>query len=72
MHQPDMTQILALLKSPAGQQLMAYLNQNGGAAARSAAAQAAAGDISAAQQTLSPMLEDPALQAILRQLGGTP
>ncbi len=72
MQQPDMTQILALLKSPAGQQLVHYLSSSGGPAAQTAAAQAAAGDLSGARKTLGPMLEDPTLQALLRQLGGTP
>ncbi len=72
MQQSDMTQILALLRSPAGQQLMAYFNQNSNPAAQAAAAQAAAGDIAGAKNTLAPMLEDPILQNLLRQLGGKP
>lgn len=72
MQQPDVSQVLALLRSPAGQQLLEYLNKNGGSAARSAAAQASAGDLAGAQKTLSPLLEQPELQALLRQLGGKP
>ena len=72
MQQPDIAQVLALLRSPAGQQLLEYLNKNGGSIAQSAAAQASAGDLSGAQKTISPLLDDPKLQALLRQLGGTP
>lgn len=72
MQQPDISQVLALMRSPAGQQLMEYLKQNGGDAARNAATQASAGDLSGARSSLSPLLEDPAVQALLRQLGGTP
>lgn len=72
MQQPDISQVLALLHSPAGQQLLEYLDKNGGSIARSAAAQASAGDLSGAQKTISPLFENPELQAILRKLGGTP
>lgn len=71
MQQADISQILALLRSPVGQQLVDYLGKSGGTIARSAAAQASAGDLSGAQKTISPLLEDPELQAILRQLGGS-
>jgi len=71
MQQPDISQVLALLRSPAGQQLVEYLNKNGGTIAQSAAAQASAGDLSGARNTISPLLENPELQALLRQLGGT-
>lgn len=72
MQQPDISQVLALLRSPAGQQLLEYLNKNGSSIAQSAAAQASAGDFSNAQKTISPLLENPELQAILRKLGGMP
>lgn len=72
MQQPDIAKMLALLHSPAGQQLMEFLKKNGGTAAQAAAAQASAGDISGAKETLSPLLETPELQALLRQLGGNP
>lgn len=72
MQQPDMSQLLKQLQTPAGQQLMQFLKANGGTAAQEAAAQAAAGDLSGAKSTLSPLLSNPELQALLRQLGGTP
>lgn len=72
MQQPDLAKLLSLLQSPAGQQLMDYLKTNGGSAARAAAAQASAGELEAARDTLSPLLENPRLQELLRQLGGNP
>ena len=72
MQQPDLSQLRSLLASPAGQQLMDYLKTNGGSAAKTAAAQASAGDLKAARDTLSPLLENPRLQELLRQLGGNP
>lgn len=72
MPQPDMTQLLQLIRSPAGQQLLTFLQTNGGTAAREAAGMAASGDLAAAQKALAPLLKDPALRALLQQLGGTP
>ncbi len=71
MQQPDMTQLLKQLQTPAGQQLLQFLKTNGGSAVHNAAAQAAAGNLTGAKETLAPLLDDPQLQALLRQLGGT-
>lgn len=72
MQQSDMNQLLQLMRSPAGQQLMQFLKTNGGSAAQEAAAQAAAGNLTGAKSSLAPLLEDPQLRALLQQLGGTP
>lgn len=71
MQQPDLSQVLALLRSPAGQQLADYFKQQGGDTARSAAAKASAGDLDGARRTLAPLLETPEFQALLKQLGGS-
>ena len=71
MQQPDIRQLLQMMQSPAGQQLMQYLKTNGGSAAQDAAAKAASGDLTAAQNSLAPLLEDPKLRILLQQLGGT-
>lgn len=71
MQQPDMTQLLKQLQTPAGQQLLQFLKANGGSTVQNAAAQAASGNLSGAKETLSPLLDDPQLQELLRQLGGT-
>ena len=68
MQQSEYSQLFSLMQGPVGQELIRYLSQHGGSAARSAAAQAAAGDLSAARETLTPLLKTPELQALLRQL----
>lgn len=65
---PDMAQLLKLARSPAGQQLLAMLQQSGGEALQTAIARASAGDYAQAQATLSSLLEDPKAQTLLKQL----
>lgn len=72
MQQPDIKQLLQLMQTPAGQQLLQFLKTNGGTVAQEAAAQASSGDISGAQKSLAPLLENPTFRALLQQLGGTP
>ena len=72
MQQPDPKTLMQLLNSPAGQQLIAYLKTQDGSAARTAAAQAKAGDMNAARDTLAPLMRDPRFREILEQLGGKP
>ena len=66
----SMEEVLKLAKSPAGQQLMAMLQQQDSAKLEQAAAQAKAGDYSQASQTLSAMLSSPEAQKLMKQLGG--
>lgn len=68
--EPDFNRLLRLARSPEGQQLIQLLQKNGPDALRSAAAQATAGDMNKAGQTLSPLLEDPQVKALLEKLGG--
>ena len=72
MQQPDISQLMALLQTKEGQQLLTYLKTNGGSAARSAAAMAASGDMNGAKDAIHPLLKDPQLKALLEKLGGTP
>ena len=72
MQQPDITRLMALLQTKDGQQLLDYLKNNGGSAARSAAAMAASGDLSGAKETAAPLFADPKLRALLEKLGGAP
>lgn len=65
----DMQQALRLANSPAGRQLLAALRQIDSSAVEQAAASAAAGDIDSAGKALSGLLEQPQIQALLRQLG---
>lgn len=68
----NMSELLRLAQSPAGRQLMALLQQNGGDELQTAMAKAASGDYSMAKQALSGLLSSPEAQALLKQLGGTP
>lgn len=60
---------LRLAKSPAGQQLIRMLQQNGGDALQTAVEKAAAGDYAQAKQMLSALLESPDIQNLLEQMG---
>lgn len=65
----DPKEVIRLAKSPAGQQLLAALRQADGETLQKASAQAAAGDMENAKNTLDAMLADPKLRALLQQLG---
>ena len=66
----SMQDALSLAKSPAGQQLLTLLQQNGGDEVRQAAAFASAGDYTQAKEILSGLLNDPEIKKLLNQLGG--
>lgn len=57
-------------QSPAGQQLMHLLQQNGGKEVQKAMDQAASGDFTQAKQILSALMQDPEARKLLQQLGG--
>ena len=62
--------MMNLVSSPAGQQLLSLLRQSGGDQLQQAAGKAAAGDMTGARELLSPLLSDPRVRALLEQLGG--
>lgn len=64
----ELAQLASLAQSPAGQQLFALLRQQGGETLDAAMTQAAAGDYTHAQSTLSGLLSSPQAQALLQQL----
>lgn len=66
----SMEDALRLARSPAAKQLMEALRAKDSEALDHAMANAAAGDYTQVQKDLSTLLADPALQALLRQLGG--
>ena len=66
----SMEEVMALAKSPAGQQLLAMLQRSDGDRVQQAASQAAAGDFAQAARTLQQMLSSPEAQALVKQLGG--
>ena len=59
-----------LAQTPAGQQLLAMLQQQNSALMQQALSQAKQGDHAALADTLRPLLSSPQVQALLRQLGG--
>ena len=66
----SMQEALRLVESPAGQQLLALLQQQGGDKVQQIADQAAAGNYENAMKSLKPLLDSPQVQALLRRLGG--
>ena len=61
---------MRLAKSPAGQQLIAMLQNADSQKLQQAAAQANSGQYDAAQNTLQSLLSDPKVRALMQQLGG--
>ena len=64
----SMQDALRLARSDAGQQLFSLLKESDGKALQQAADLAAAGDYRQAGNALSKLLEDPQIQAFLKQL----
>lgn len=62
-------QAMQIARSPAGQQLIALLQKNGGQEFQNAMAKAASGDYEQAKQALSALMADPEAQALLNELG---
>lgn len=67
--QYDMSEIMRLAQSPAGQQLMALLQRSGGKEMEEAVSKASAGDLESAKKTISSLLSSPEAQKLLKQLG---
>ena len=65
----SMDEVMRLAKSPAGQQLMAMLQQKDPQALQQAAMQASQGDYKTAGQTLSAVLSSPEAQKLMKELG---
>lgn len=66
--QYDMTELMRLAQSPAGQQLIALLQRSGGTKLQSAVSSASAGNYDAAREALSSLLSTAEAQALLKQL----
>lgn len=60
-----------IAQTPQGKQLASMLQQLGGTNVRQAMDAAAAGDMIQAKQLLSQLMQDPQMQQILKQLGGS-
>ncbi len=66
----SMEEVLRLAKSPAGQQLLAMLQQKDNAKLDQATQLAKTGNYTQAAQTLSAMLSSPEAQRLMKELGG--
>lgn len=66
----SMEDVMRIAKSPAGQQLMALLQQKDSAALAKVSEQAKSGNYSQAGQTLSSLLSSPEAQKLMKELGG--
>ena len=66
----SMDEIMRLAKSPAGQQLIAMLQQEDSTKLQQAVTQAQTGNLSQAGQTLSNILSSPEAQQLIKKLGG--
>ena len=62
--------IMRMASSPAGQQLLAMLQQKDSTALAQAVAQAKAGNMAGAGQTLSALLSSPEARKLMKELGG--
>lgn len=65
---PNISELMKLAQSPAGQQLLSMLQSVKGDALDSALAQASAGNFEEAKTTLSSLLSTPQAQTLLRQM----
>ena len=65
---PDMTALLKIAQSPAGQKLLAMLQSNQSVDMHSIAAAAAAGSLDGAKEKLSSVLDSNEAQELLKQL----
>ena len=66
----SMADAMRLAQTPAGQQLIALLQQQGSVDMQQALNQAASGNYQLAKEQLLPLLQSPQIQALLKQLGG--
>lgn len=66
----SMEDALRVAKSPAGQQLLALLQQSDPKAIKTAMQQASQGNYAQIQQTLAPLLASEDVQKMLKQMGG--
>lgn len=65
---PDMGELIRLAQTPAGKQLIALLQRQGGTKLHLAISNAANGDFTRAKEVLSDLLSAPEAQALLNEL----
>lgn len=64
----DLSEVMRMAQSPAGQQLLALLQKNNADELRSAMEKASTGDYSQARKTINAFLSTPEAKALLEQL----
>ena len=65
---PNISELIRMAQTPAGQQLIALLQKQDGAQLQQAIAYAVSGDYNHAKDALSKLLSSPEAQALLRKL----
>ena len=65
----SMQEVLRMAATPAGQQLIALLRQQGGSEFQAAMSGAASGDYTQAKRAIEKLMADPQAQKLLKQLG---
>lgn len=68
-NQNPMQEAMKIAATPAGQELIKLLQQNGGDELRQAMAKASAGDYTQAKQAITSLLNSPEAKKLLEQLG---
>lgn len=68
---PNMSDLMKLAQSPAGQQLLALLQSTDDGSLENAVNQATAGNMESAKNALSALLSSPQAQALLKQMEGS-
>ena len=69
-NQLSMQEVLRIAASPAGQQLIALMRQQGGKEFQKAMDTAAGGDYTQIKRAIESLLQDPKAQQLLKELGG--
>ena len=65
----SMQEVLRMAATPAGQQLITRLRQQGGSDFQAAMSSAASGDYTQAKRSVEKLMADPQVQELLKQLG---
>ena len=68
-NQIHMQEVLRMAASPAGQQLIALLRQQGGSEFQKAMSGAASGDYAQAKRAIEALMDDPQAKKLLKELG---
>lgn len=68
---PNLSDLMKLAQSPAGQQLLSMLQASNDGTLDSAIRQASVGNLTEAKNTLSTLLSSPQVQALLKQMEGS-